>query len=582
MATSLPSLPGETTRLTARRVLVVAPHFDDEVLGCGGLLIQLVAGGAEVRVLFLSDGCGGEEVVDDREAYAERRRGEAQGVAKLLGFAGIEELAARDGALADDRDLLADGIRKALLSHRPDLLLVPSPTEITADHRAAFLAVCEVLSPLRPEDELHTALDGVTILLYEVNHPAHPDLLIDVGAELPALEAAIRLYASQLERHNYLDCAVGLRRYRTLSLPAEVSAAEGYRRLSPGDFTTRSPSQLVEHLGGVASPRAVEGGPLVSVVVRTFNRPDLLREALASLAASHYRNLEIVLVNDGGVPPEVPPAYPFPVVRVDLSENRGRAAAAGAGIDAATGAYVSFLDDDDLVAPEHFTTLVGAASAAGVRVVYSDAAVGVYEIGPDGWRCRERRLPYSRDFDPDFLLLDNYIPFNTLLVERAACVEVGPFDSDLPFFEDWDFLIRLSTACAFNHVSSVTCEYRHFEGSEQILGRAPRQRPDFLAMKARILAKHSELLTAERLARAVDRMRAEAVECGELRRALAEQGKHLERTYTEIERRREIIAAWEQKAAALEKHFAALEKDVATLKNHFVMRLYRRLRGVDR
>jgi hypothetical protein len=411
-------------------------------------------------------------------------------------------------------------------------------------------------------------LDGTTVLLYEVNHPAHPDLLVDVGAELPALEAALRLYASQLEKHNYLDCALGLRRYRILSLPVEVRAAEGYRRLSPADFTTHSPSQLAEHLGGAVAPREVEGGPRVSVVVRTFNRPDLLREALASLAASHYRNLEVVLVNDGGALPEVPHAYPFPLVRVDLPENRGRAAAAGAGIDAATGDYVSFLDDDDLVAPEHFTTLVGAASAAGVCVVYSDAAVGIYEIGPDGWRCRERRLPYSRDFDPDFLLLDNYIPFNTLLVERAACAEVGPFDTDLPFFEDWDFLIRLSASCAFHHVRAVTCEYRHFEGSEQILGRAPRQRPDFLAMKARVLAKHGELLTPARLARAVDRMRAEAVECGELRRAVTDQERHLEGTYAEIERCREIIRT--------------LENDVATLENHFVMRLYRRLRGVGR
>jgi LmbE family N-acetylglucosaminyl deacetylase len=569
MATSLPSLPGETTCIAARRVLVLAPHFDDEVLGCGGLLIQLVRGGAEVRVLFLSDGSGGEEAVGDRRAYAERRRAEAHAVARHLGFAAVEELGARDGALAGDRNAIADRIGALLRSHPPDLLLVPSPTEITADHRSVFLALCDVLSPLREGDDLHGIMQGVTILLYEVNHPAHPDLLVDVGAEMPALEAAIRLYESQLERHNYLDCAVGLRRYRTLSLPSNVRAAEGYRRLSASDFATHSPRQLVEHLGGVSTPRAVEGGPRVSVVVRTFNRPDFLREALASLAASEYRNLEIVLVNDGGAAPEVPSAYPFPLLRVDLPANRGRAAAAGAGVDAATGPYVAFLDDDDLIAPEHFTVLVGAAAATGARVVYSDAAVGIYEPGPDGWRCRERRLPYSRDFDPDFLLLDNYIPFHTLLMERAACLEVGPFDASLPFFEDWDFLIRLSASCAFHHLRRVTCEYRHFEGAgEQILGRAPRERPDFLAMKARILSKHAGLLTPERLARAVDTMRAEAVECGELRRVVTDQGGHLERTHAEIKRLGKIIET--------------LQKNVSTLENHPVLRLYRRLRGVGR
>ena len=128
-----------------------------------------------------------------------------------------------------------------------------------------------------------------------------------------------------------------------------------------------------------------------------------------------------MLVNDGGEPPVVPAGFPLPVVRVDLAENRGRAAAAEAGVAAATGDYVAFLDDDDLAAPEHLATLAGLVSAAGVRVAYTDAAVAVYELDAEGgWVCRERRLPYSRDFDPDVLRVDNYIPFNTLLIERAA------------------------------------------------------------------------------------------------------------------------------------------------------------------
>jgi hypothetical protein len=425
-----------------------------------------------------------------------------------------------------------------------------------------------VLSPLRDGDELHAALLGASILLYEVNHPAHPDLLVDVGAELPALEAALGLYASQLERHNYRDAALGVRRFRCVSLPRAVRAAEGYRRLRLSDFTTRSPCQLAEHLGAVVAPSEVEGGPRVSVVVRTFDRPRLLGEALASLAASHYRNLEVVLVNDGGPAPDVPASYPFPLVRVDHGENRGRAAAAQSGVEAATGVYVAFLDDDDLVAPEHYSILVNAASAAGVRVVYSDAAAGLYEIAADGWRCRERRLPYSRDFDPDFLLVDNYIPFHTLLIERALCLEAGPFDSDLPFFEDWDFLIRLSASCAFHHVRRVTCEYRHFEGGGQILGRAPRERSDFLAMKGRILAKHAARLTPQRVARAVDTMRAEAVERAELRRHLAEMEAGRDESRRQLERAHAEIGR--------------LNGIVADLESHPALRLYRRLRGVGR
>ena len=101
-----------------------------------------------------------------------------------------------------------------------------------------------------------------------------------------------------------------------------------------------------------------------------------------------------------------------------------------------------------------------------MRVAYTDAAVGIYELDAEtGWRCVERRLPYSRDFDPDRLLVDNYIPFNTLLIERDLFAEVGPFDGAFAFFEDWDFLIRLARRAVLHHLPRVTCEYRHFRGA---------------------------------------------------------------------------------------------------------------------
>jgi len=161
--------------------------------------------------------------------------------------------------------------------------------------------------------------------------------------------------------------------------------------------------------------------------------------------------------------------------------------------------------------------LAGAVGGAGVRVVYSDAAVGVYDLdGTAGWRRSERRLPYSRDFDPELLLVDNYIPFHTLLVERGLFAAVGELDSSLPFFEDWDFLIRLSRRVPFHHLRQVTCEYRHFRGGgHHILGERPRERGDFLAMKERVLAKHAAELSPALVARVVDRLRAEQVEAAE-------------------------------------------------------------------
>lgn len=497
-------LPGKTTTIRAERVLVVAPHYDDEILGCGGLLIQQLRAGGRADVLFVSDGSGGEEQVDDREAYAARRREEAGRVADRLGVASVRELGLKDGSLADHVPEIADGIGRALDELRPDLLLAPSPWEITADHRASFQGLHRTLWPLREGEERHGVASGMSVLLYEVNRPLDPDVLVDVSEQLEEMKALMRLYESQLEMHGYLEAMTGLRRYRTLSLPPEVDAAEAYRSLRLEDFTTRSEQTLLEDMG-IASPPAprVTAGPLVSVIVRTKDRPAVLHQALGSIARGHYRRVEVVVVNDGGAPPELPVDFPFPIRRRDLDKSAGPAAAAQVGLEAARGEFVGFLDDDDLFYPEHLSRLVAGARDTGCAVVYSDAAVVDHEREPGGWRTLQRRLPYSRDFEPSLLLLDNFIPFNTVLMSRDLATDIGPFDTSLPYFEDWDFLLRLSARTSFEHLRGVTCEYRHYpEGNDQLFGRDPSTRQDLRAGRERMYAKHAERLGPDELARA--------------------------------------------------------------------------------
>jgi LmbE family N-acetylglucosaminyl deacetylase len=567
--------PGVTTQVSAETALVVAPHFDDEVLGCGGLIAQLTADGADVAVLFLTDGSGGVEEIADRAAYAERRHLEATRGLQILGVSDIEFLDLPDGSLATHVGEAADAIRRALETRSPDLLLAISPLEISADHRAAFAATHAALSTVRGGTGLDAAVEGLQILLYEANHPAFPNVLVDVTNQVDLVRRAIEAHASQLELHNYREMTLGLRSLRTASLTPDVEAAEGYRRLTVQDFVTTSRAAMIRRLGGVAELHDVDDGPLISVIVRTKDRPDLLSEAMASLAAGAYRRVEIVLVNDGGKPPSTPDEFPFPVVAVNLPQNAGRASAANAGVEMAGGEWIAFLDDDDIAEPEHLATLAGLSNAAGTRVVYTDAAVGVYELHPDiGWHEVARRLPYSRDFDPDLLLFDNYIPFNTVLIERGLFDEVGAFDASLPFFEDWDMLIRLASTTPFHHLPQVTAEYRHFRGGDHILGERPTERADFLAVKARVIDKHRDRHGPEITARVVDGLRAEAIAAADSaafrgaelesarrrfdrdraaltealnlhRNAIAEHDENAQRLYAEIERLNGIIEAME-------------------------------------
>lgn len=234
----------------ALRTLVLAPHFDDEVLGCGGLIRKLADRGASVQVLFLTDGSGGIEEIDDRAAYSLRRREEAKAAIQVLGCSGLEMAGIRDGALTEGRAEAAAAIRSALLEQRPRLVLVPSPLEVTDDHRAAFFALYDVLSSGSDGAALAEVIRNLEVWLYEVNHPGYPDVLVDVSDCRAMFERAMAVYASQEERHPYLSAAIGLRQFRTLSLGREVELAEGYRRLAAADFSTRGLAALIVGLGG--------------------------------------------------------------------------------------------------------------------------------------------------------------------------------------------------------------------------------------------------------------------------------------------------------------------------------------------
>ena len=278
-----PVPPGETERVRAQH-RIVAPHYDDEVLGCGGWWPSWRTQ-AQSR-LFLSDSAAVTELPPDRE-YAEARRRESQSAAAVLGIAGSEHLGLPDGSLELNVDAATEGLRRALVAQRPDLLLAPSPLESTSDHRASFLAVHRVLGAVRIGDPLEPVVSDLRVLLYDITHAGYSDLLVDVSLEIPRLEAAMACYASQEARHPYLRAGLGLRAFRASSLTPEVRAAEGYRRLMARDFAVHGISSLIRALGGVAVAHEVTEGPRISVIVRTRNRPALLQQAWRASASSY-------------------------------------------------------------------------------------------------------------------------------------------------------------------------------------------------------------------------------------------------------------------------------------------------------
>ncbi len=97
--------------------------------------------------------------------------------------------------------------------------------------------------------------------------------------------------------------------------------------------------------------------PLVSIIVRTKDRPKLLKRALESIAAQTYRPIEAIVVNDGGCELDIEELKSIlgdvSLNYVRLEKNTGRAHAGNVGIENAKGEYIGFLDDDDVLYPEH-------------------------------------------------------------------------------------------------------------------------------------------------------------------------------------------------------------------------------------
>jgi len=491
--TEAEAIPYEPALLRGERLLVLAPHPDDEVIGCGGLVAQHLREGRPVRVVIGTDGAVGGSAGTREE---ESRRG----LSRLEeGANGCEVVFLRlpDRALGDEA---APGILEQLRSFRPDLVLVPSPLEIHPDHVALARVFCELV---QRDETLFADLAVARVAFYEVSQPLRPNAIVDITEVAEAKYAAIGEHRSQLALHDYAGYARGLNAYRSMTLPAAATYAEAYYVVELPLLRTTAFGELQRRMGAAPHLESAEETLPVSVIVRTKDRPALLREAVESIRATGYP-CEVVVVNDGGADVEL-----SGVTLVRHEQSRGRAEAANAGVRAARNPFVAFLDDDDLVYPEHLDTLTRAARASEAHAGwYTDAVSAFLRPGEGGgYETYSRLRIFAQDYDRELLLLDNYIPLPTLLVRRDSFLDAGGFDPAFDLFEDWDFLIRLSRRGDLFHVPRITCEIRHFEGGSSVVLAAPEGSPRFREAKLQVWRKHAQLIDNDVVANVFERQK---------------------------------------------------------------------------
>lgn len=122
----------------SRPAIVFAPHPDDEVLGCGGTILRKISCGAEVRIVFLTDGSGSHKGSMGRQAMKEIRAKEAVAAAQKLGVSegNLHFLAFVDGKLAENPREAVHETARILAAHQPQDVFIPCRMDKPADHWA--------------------------------------------------------------------------------------------------------------------------------------------------------------------------------------------------------------------------------------------------------------------------------------------------------------------------------------------------------------------------------------------------------------------------------------------------------------
>jgi glycosyltransferase involved in cell wall biosynthesis len=206
-----------------------------------------------------------------------------------------------------------------------------------------------------------------------------------------------------------------------------------------------------------------KAGPVVSVLITTFNRRRYFAEALASVVCQNYRNIQIIVVNDGGEDvSDIVNSYDDPrILFINRKENRGQPYSLNEALAQSHGKYICYLGDDDLYYPHHVSTLVNALeNQTDCQVAYSDLYKVHCKVCSDGSRkVLSKVVDISRDFDRFFMLYYNHVLHVSLMHRRDLLEKTGLYNEDTIILRDWDMTRRLVFFSDFYHVPEITGEF---------------------------------------------------------------------------------------------------------------------------
>jgi LmbE family N-acetylglucosaminyl deacetylase/glycosyltransferase involved in cell wall biosynthesis len=422
--------------MRADHILVFAPHPDDEIIGCGGTLALACAKGAKVKVIVVTNGEKG--ILSDHSPQI--RKEECITGLEILGIEDAEFWGYPDGAIPLSGSII-ENYRRSVSELRPDCIFLPSPSEVHADHRRVTRGILKALEGLWQGQ----------LFFYETTQPILINTTRAITSVIELKRLALMAHASQMEQFNYEELCISLNRLRGLSIGTEH--AEGFLSF-PWDGSGQN---------------FFETRPLISVVVRADNLL-YLRNALLSLIAQNYDQIDVILVWHGDATPNLREFDYLDIHFIEGTDQRSRNL--NLGITQADGEYLAVLDQDDILYPDHFELLLSHVHGNNnIDIVYSGCKVLHCEMKEGKSIVISEERVFNRPYQPGRILIGNYIPFHSILF-RSMIFHSHRFDEDLSAYEDWEMISRLEMSeYHFSHIDAITCEYRLYSQSDYSLER---------------------------------------------------------------------------------------------------------------
>lgn len=224
----------------------------------------------------------------------------------------------------------------------------------------------------------------------------------------------------------------------------------------------------------------VRDNVLVSVIIPTYNRKDIVLDAIQSVVRQTIKDFEIIVVDDGSTDGTVEYLQSLHLpINLISKENGGVSSARNLGIKNARGKYIAFLDSDDLWLPEKLEQQIAyLESHPDIFLVYTDEYI---EVNGDVLPNTRFERSGVKDDEKDNFLLPGFVqhtPIHTsaVMIKKSVLDEVGYFNETLKIHEDTELWNRMSKKSRFGFINTPLATFRYREGAEHLMRDAKKQK----------------------------------------------------------------------------------------------------------